>query len=236
MHYKALNLKKNREETSLLCKIEIKLHRLSSHWLENSLLPRRMQLSDVICSGSGPAGTTRECHRLRAEGNEGGKYGHPPPPPIGENSAAIISFPGSPWKQEEEPPQPWSAWICCPSPPVSILYLLSPLFSVPALHPLLYSLIQDLPTVTPHHSCVQPLIVYHSSLLLVIAFFHRQHVLSLLCSCLQSFLAGLVWLQGWRPCLCVHPHFTVTSQQLECNEMKDMRCPDRTTHVQFIDN
>lgn len=38
--------------------------------MEHTLLPDRVQLSDTIRSGLGPAGTTRECHRLRGEGGE----------------------------------------------------------------------------------------------------------------------------------------------------------------------
>lgn len=61
----------------------------------------------MIYSGLGPAGTTREC--CLKGGREVGKGRIcPPHPHIGESMAAIISFPGSQWKREEEPLQPWS--------------------------------------------------------------------------------------------------------------------------------
>lgn len=145
------------------------MHHLSSWCLEHTLLPSRVELSDMICSGLGPAGITRECRRLRGGRESRGEWRawsphrhhhHPPTHRRKQGCYNLFS-----WLSIKERGRATRALLRLDLLPLTpTVYLLSaissfPSFSlpicpslVPALYPLPYLLIQDLTVATFQHS------------------------------------------------------------------------------------
>lgn len=156
----------------------------------------------MICSGLGPAGTTRECHRQREGGwggDEGEEYGRPPslPPPPPPHRRKQGCYNLLSWLSMKVRGRATRASVRLDLLPLTpTVYLLSAISLslsppacpslLPALHPSLHLLIQDAP---PR---------WHSII----------HTLSVLIVCHLSSLQSLPDLQYVPACLFCAPVFS----------------------------